>query len=255
MMATALSENVKLLDLSDNIWLELVEAFERIGATDEARKVSSQNGQHTPESRFMNTEGWKVEDGTSPHKTDLDEELTASIYLRDEGPVLGDQNFHLICVSTYAYNSNMTQELYDYGKLLIAACQRKLSEMLYVGADAIYLEHCVDLPSQRFPRKFLLRDLGRLGISEIAISLGQSSSAVSQMSRKLLVHEVVKEESDQLDRHHRFFEPIGTRCSIHEVACSGQDCHYVSTSGVSSSGRRRRLLNPIFTDCQQSGIG
>jgi DNA-binding MarR family transcriptional regulator len=97
----------------------------------------------------------------------------------------------------------MTQELHDYGPLLIASRLRKLSEMLYAGADAIYLELGVDLPSRCFPIMFLLRDHGRLGISEIAISLGQSHPAVSQMSRKLLAHQVVKEWSDPLDERRR----------------------------------------------------
>ena len=97
----------------------------------------------------------------------------------------------------------MTNALHDYGPLLMASRLRKLSEALYAGVDEVYRAHGVDLPSRCFPILFLLRDRGRLGISEIAASLGQSHPAVSQMSRKLLAHEVVQEWSDSLDERRR----------------------------------------------------
>lgn len=97
----------------------------------------------------------------------------------------------------------MTNELHDYGPLLMASRLRKLSEALYAGVDEVYRAHGVDLPSRCFPILFLLRDRGRLGISEIAASLGQSHPAVSQMSRKLLAHEVVQEWGDTLDERRR----------------------------------------------------
>jgi DNA-binding MarR family transcriptional regulator len=97
----------------------------------------------------------------------------------------------------------MTTELHDYGPLLIASRLRKLSEALYAGADEIYRANGVDLPARCFPILFLLRDHGRLGISEIAISLGQTHPAVSQMSRKLLAHEVIQEWDDPLDERRR----------------------------------------------------
>jgi DNA-binding MarR family transcriptional regulator len=50
---------------------------------------------------------------------------------------------------------------------------------------------------------FLLRDRGRLGISEIAVSLGQTHPAVSQMSRKLLAHDVIQEWGDPVDERRR----------------------------------------------------
>jgi DNA-binding MarR family transcriptional regulator len=97
----------------------------------------------------------------------------------------------------------MATELHDYGPLLIASRLRKLSEAFYAGADEIYRAHGVDLPSRCFPILFLLRDRGRLGISEIAVSLGQTHPAVSQMSRKLLAHDVIQEWGDPVDERRR----------------------------------------------------
>ena len=50
---------------------------------------------------------------------------------------------------------------------------------------------------------FLLRDGGRLGISELARELGQSHPAVSQMSRRLLDAQMVREWPDPKDDRRR----------------------------------------------------
>jgi len=93
--------------------------------------------------------------------------------------------------------------LHDYGPLLLASRLRKVAEALHAGVDEVYRSHGVDLPSRCFPILFLLRDHGRLGISELAARLGQSHPAVSQMSRKLLAHGVVREWPDRADERRR----------------------------------------------------
>ena len=93
--------------------------------------------------------------------------------------------------------------LHDYGALLLASRLRKISEALYAGVDEVYRRHGVELPSRCFPILFLLREQGRLGISELAAQLGQTHPAVSQMSRKLLQHRVVKEWPDPNDERRR----------------------------------------------------
>ena len=93
--------------------------------------------------------------------------------------------------------------LHDYGSLLLASRLRKVSEALYAGVDELYRGHGVELPSRCFPILFMLRDHGRLGISELAVRLGQSHPAVSQMSRKLLEHGVVREWPDPADDRRR----------------------------------------------------
>jgi DNA-binding MarR family transcriptional regulator/ribosomal protein S18 acetylase RimI-like enzyme len=75
--------------------------------------------------------------------------------------------------------------------------------MFYAGVDAVYREQGVSLSSSCFPILFLLRDCGRLGISELAAHLGQSHPAVSQMSRKLLKAHVVREWPDPADERRR----------------------------------------------------
>lgn len=93
--------------------------------------------------------------------------------------------------------------LHDYGSLLLASRLRKVSEAFYAGVDEVYRSAGVDLPSRCFPILFLLRDHGKLGISELAQRLGQTHPAVSQMSRKLLRHRVVRESPDPRDDRRR----------------------------------------------------
>jgi GNAT superfamily N-acetyltransferase/DNA-binding MarR family transcriptional regulator len=93
--------------------------------------------------------------------------------------------------------------LHDYGSLLLGSRMRKISEALYAGVDEVYRSAGVTLPSRCFPILFLLRDHGRLGISELAARLGQTHPAVSQMSRKLLRHRVVREAADPRDDRRR----------------------------------------------------
>jgi DNA-binding MarR family transcriptional regulator/GNAT superfamily N-acetyltransferase len=93
--------------------------------------------------------------------------------------------------------------LHDYGSLLLGSRLRKVSEALYAGVDEVYRGAGVDLPSRCFPILFLLRDQGRLGISELAQKLGQTHPAVSQMSRKLLRHRMVTESADPKDDRRR----------------------------------------------------
>ena len=97
----------------------------------------------------------------------------------------------------------MATTLHDYGSLLLGSRLRKVSEALYAGVDDVYRGAGVDLPSRCFPILFLLRDHGSLGISELAEKLGQTHPAVSQMSRKLLRHRVVKESPDPEDDRRR----------------------------------------------------
>lgn len=93
--------------------------------------------------------------------------------------------------------------LHDYGSLLLGSRLRKVAEALYAGVDEVYRSAGVDLPSRCFPILFLLRDHGRLGISELAEKLGQTHPAVSQMSRKLLRHRMVRELPDPKDDRRR----------------------------------------------------
>lgn len=93
--------------------------------------------------------------------------------------------------------------LHDYGSLLLGSRLRKVAEALYAGVDEVYRSAGVDLPSRCFPILFLLRDHGRLGISELAAKLGQTHPAVSQMSRKLLRHRMVRELPDPKDERRR----------------------------------------------------
>jgi len=93
--------------------------------------------------------------------------------------------------------------LHDYGPLLLASRLRRISEAMHAGVDEVYASLGVQLSSRCFPILFLLRDHGRMGISQLAGQLGQSHPAVSQMSRRLLQAGVVREHPDPADSRRR----------------------------------------------------
>lgn len=94
-------------------------------------------------------------------------------------------------------------ELSGYGGLLLATRLRRISDLLFAGVDAVYRDHGVEVPSRAFPILLLLRDHGSLGVSELATVLGQTHSAVSQMSRVLADHGVLAEHPDPADERRR----------------------------------------------------
>lgn len=93
--------------------------------------------------------------------------------------------------------------LSDYGGLLLGSRLKRLSELTYAGVDTVYREQGVDLPSRAFPLLLLLRDNGPMSITELAVQLGQSHPAVSQVSRLLLEHGVAAEQPDPADERRR----------------------------------------------------
>jgi DNA-binding MarR family transcriptional regulator/N-acetylglutamate synthase-like GNAT family acetyltransferase len=94
-------------------------------------------------------------------------------------------------------------ELHDYGGLLLGTRLKRASDTLFAGVDRVYKSHGVDLSPRCFPILFLLRDNGPMGVQELATQLGQSHSAVSQMSRTLAVHGVMAEKNDPADERRR----------------------------------------------------
>ena len=93
--------------------------------------------------------------------------------------------------------------LQSYGALLLATRFKRLSEAMYVGVDANYRALGVDLSSRCFPILFLLRDHGAMSITALANELGQTHSAVSQLSRRLLAAQVVDELANPADERQR----------------------------------------------------
>lgn len=105
-------------------------------------------------------------------------------------------------VSPYVNLADMAG-LPDYGGLLLGSRLRRATEDLFAGVDAVYRAHGVELSSRAFPVLFLLRDIGPVGITELAAHLGQSHPAVSQLSRTLLEHGVVTARADPADERRR----------------------------------------------------
>jgi DNA-binding MarR family transcriptional regulator/ribosomal protein S18 acetylase RimI-like enzyme len=145
--------------------------------------------------------------------------------------------------------------LHDYGELLLASRLRKVSETLYAGVDAVYRNHGVELPSRCFPILFLLRDHGRLGISDLAQRLGQTHPAVSQMSRKLLAHGVVREWPDPGDERRRLLALSPRGAALMRKLEPVWSAIVAAVRGLDGADRLSRSLQEVDAALAARGFG
>lgn len=75
--------------------------------------------------------------------------------------------------------------LSTWGSLALGSRLKALSETLYDAADAVYRERGIAIESRWFPVLRLLHDRGVLSVTEIAREIGQTHSAVSQLTARL----------------------------------------------------------------------
>lgn len=92
----------------------------------------------------------------------------------------------------------MTQ-LSDYGALALASRFKRLSELLYAGADMIYREHDIPLSARVFPVLFLLRDNGACSLAELTRHLGQSQDGVQQLLQPLITKGYIEQDPSRDD--------------------------------------------------------
>lgn len=91
----------------------------------------------------------------------------------------------------------------DMGLLSLGSQLKAVSDQLYAMADEVYARHGIELQSRWFPVLRLLHDRGPLTVGEIAIAVGQTHSAISQLTTRLVRDGWVSTASDPGDKRTR----------------------------------------------------
>lgn len=91
----------------------------------------------------------------------------------------------------------------DMGLLSLGSQLKAVSDQLYAMADEVYARHGIELQSRWFPILRLLHDRGPMTVGEIATSVGQTHSAISQLTTRLVRDGWVSTASDAGDRRTR----------------------------------------------------
>ena len=91
----------------------------------------------------------------------------------------------------------------DMGLLSLGSQLKAVSDQLYAMADAVYAQHGIELQGRWFPILRLLHDRGPMTVGEIATAVGQTHSAISQLTTRLVRDGWVSTASDAGDRRTR----------------------------------------------------
>lgn len=91
----------------------------------------------------------------------------------------------------------------DMGLLSLGSQLKAISDQLYAMADEVYGRHGIELQSRWFPILRLLHDRGPMTVGEIATEVGQTHSAISQLTTRLVRDGWVSTASDASDRRTR----------------------------------------------------
>lgn len=93
--------------------------------------------------------------------------------------------------------------LAELGVLSLGSQLKAISDQLYAMADEVYAQHGIPLQGRWFPVLRLLHDRGPLTVGEIATSVGQTHSAISQVATRLVREGWLTSSSDPSDRRTR----------------------------------------------------
>lgn len=91
----------------------------------------------------------------------------------------------------------------EKGVLALGSRLKALSDALYEAVDDVYRTHGLELQSRWFPLLRMLGEQGPLTVGEIATGIGQSHSAVSQLSSRLTRDGWLRAGGDRRDRRRR----------------------------------------------------
>jgi len=91
----------------------------------------------------------------------------------------------------------------DMGLLALGSQLKAISDQLYAMADEVYARHGIELQGRWFPILRLLHDRGPMTVGEIATAVGQTHSAISQLTTRLVRDGWVSTASDAGDRRTR----------------------------------------------------
>lgn len=93
--------------------------------------------------------------------------------------------------------------LAERGVLALGSRFKSLSDQLYEAVDRVYQAQGAALQARWFPVLAMLAERGPLAVGDVARELGQSHSAISQLTNKLIVAGLVRARSDRDDRRRR----------------------------------------------------
>lgn len=91
----------------------------------------------------------------------------------------------------------------DMGLLSLGSQLKAISDQLYAMGDEVYARHGIKLQARWFPILRLLHDRGPMTVGEIATAVGQTHSAISQLTTRLVRDGWVITASDPGDRRTR----------------------------------------------------
>ncbi len=94
----------------------------------------------------------------------------------------------------------------EFGELALGSRLKALSDTLYTKADLLYKS--LDLPFQGrwFPVVASLHRHGEMGVTELARAMGQTHSAISQLSQKLDREGLIQSRKDPRDERKRLIQ-------------------------------------------------
>jgi DNA-binding MarR family transcriptional regulator/predicted GNAT family N-acyltransferase len=109
------------------------------------------------------------------------------------------------------------KNLNDFNELALGSRLKSLSDRMFADVDALYKSRGIELSSRCFASLLLLRANGSMGITELARQLGQTHSAVSQLSKTMLKAGVIDQAKDPSDERRRLLRitPAGTQLLEH----------------------------------------
>jgi GNAT superfamily N-acetyltransferase/DNA-binding MarR family transcriptional regulator len=93
--------------------------------------------------------------------------------------------------------------LTDMGLLSLGSQLKAVSDQLYAMADGIYSEHGIPMQSRWFPILRVLHDNGPTTVGDVAVAVGQTHSAISQLANRLVREGWLTASSDASDRRTR----------------------------------------------------
>lgn len=91
----------------------------------------------------------------------------------------------------------------EIGVLSLGSQLKAISDQLYAMADEAYAQHGIPLQSRWFPILKLLHDNGPTIVGEVAAAVGQTHSAISQLTNRLVREGWVVTSTDADDRRTR----------------------------------------------------
>jgi len=94
-------------------------------------------------------------------------------------------------------------KIIELGEVALASRFKMISDYLYAHVDKVYKEKNMPFQSRWFILVHLLNEHGEMSVTELADELGQSHSAVSQLTKKLISKHILSTKIDSKDERRR----------------------------------------------------